>query len=124
MHDETLVKNFDVVLYPNSVYLMSLSANRLYTHAIVPSGLPIDKIPTRMGYVIRCSKTSAIHTNGTTYIVGDDNDSSLLKLEPSTLEGVQTVRDLYFKENSTDERIEYGTINFSMNKGDYEQPCF
>lgn len=49
---ERLIENFDVMLYSNPVYLMSLSTNGLYTHEIIPSGLPIDKIPTRMGYML------------------------------------------------------------------------
>ena len=32
-----LTKDFDITLYPNSVFLMSLETNRLYTHEIIPS---------------------------------------------------------------------------------------
>lgn len=120
--DDSLVKQFDVTLYPNSVYLMSLSANRLYTHEIIPSAMPIDKLPIRMGYVIRCSKTTAIHKDGNTYICVGDGGDELIKLEPTTKEGLQKVRDLYYKENLTDEIIDYGTIPFSMNAGDYSMP--
>ena len=35
--NDKLAKNFDVVLYPNSVFIIPLSTNRLYTHEIVPS---------------------------------------------------------------------------------------
>lgn len=66
--------NFDITLYPNSVFVMSLDMNRLYTHEIIPSILPIDRIPTRMGYVIRCSKTNAIFKNEQTYIINENNE--------------------------------------------------
>src|SRR4029079_302177 len=61
VNNSNLKRKFDVILYPNSVFIMSLSTNRLYTHEIVPSTLPIDMIPTRMGYVVRCSKMDAIY---------------------------------------------------------------
>lgn len=40
----TLAKSFDVTLFPNSVYIMSLLANRWYTHEIVPSSLNVEKV--------------------------------------------------------------------------------
>ena len=48
---------------------MSLDSNRLYTHEIIPSSLPIEKLPIRMGYVIRCSKTKALYNDGKTYLI-------------------------------------------------------
>jgi len=73
--EKQLEKNFDVVLYPNSVFIISLSTNRLYTHEIVPSVLPVDRIPIRMGYVVRCSETEAVFDlkSNKTYIVGKEN---------------------------------------------------
>ena len=62
--------SFDVTLYPNSLFIISLETNRLYTHEIKPSCLPIEQIPTRIGYVMRCSKTLALHKDDQTYIVG------------------------------------------------------
>jgi len=59
-------------LYPNSVFIMSLEMNRLYTHEISPSHLPMDLIPLRLGYVIRCSKTKAIYKDNKTYIINND----------------------------------------------------
>jgi hypothetical protein len=114
-----LEQKFDVTLYPNSVLIVSLSTNRLYTHEIVPSGLPIDKLPTRMGYVIRCSKTEAVFKDGQTYIV---NGSDRIKLEESTFDGVKELRDIYFQENATSDMINYRLFNFSLNQGDYERP--
>jgi hypothetical protein len=114
-----LTKLFDIVLYPNSVFIMSLQSNRLYTHEIIPSGLPVDKIPTRMGYVIRCSKTKAVHKDGQTYIVDGDK---LVQLERPDKEGCTTLKNNYFKENTSDEIVDYGMVNFSLNEGDYTQP--
>lgn len=68
-----LEPKFRVVMYPNSVFLMSLEMNRLYTHEICPSSLPIDRIPTRMGYVIRCAKTEAVFRSGQTRIIVEGN---------------------------------------------------
>lgn len=117
--DPTLKKQFDITLYPNSIFIISLFTNRLYTHEIIPSGLPIDKLPTRMGYVIRCSNTEAIFKNGQTYINENNNH---IKLEEPNENLVKELKDLYFKENVTDEYIKYNNIYFSLNKGDYEKP--
>jgi len=119
--DRSLIEKFDITLYPNSVFIMSLSANRLYTHEIIPSILPIDKLPTRMGYVIRCSKTKAIYKDNQTYLVEDD---TCIKLEEETEENVKSLKEVYFKENMSDELIHYDRVNFSMNKGDYLQPIY
>lgn len=51
-HTLDLVKQFDLVLYPNSVFMMSSDMNRLYTHEIIPSSLSVEKLPVRMEYVI------------------------------------------------------------------------
>jgi len=117
--NEKLKKKFDVVLYPNSVFIMSLDMNRLYTHAIAPSSLPVDKLPTRLGYIVRCSKTDAVFKDGQTYIV---DDGKYVKLEEQTDKGVKELKDLYFKENATDEMIHYGKFHFSLNSGDYLRP--
>lgn len=115
----TLAKTFDVVLYPNSVFLMSLKTNRLYTHEIVPPNVPVGKIPTRMGYVIRCSNTEAVHRNGHTVILGNEAD---LELEEPTEEEITRLIDLYYKENTTIEMVEYTGFKFSLNSGDYKKP--
>ncbi len=119
VQDDSLVKQFDVVLYPNSVFLMSLTTNRLYTHEIVPSSLPVDKIPTRMGYVIRCSKTKAIYLNDKTWI---QDESGLVEMTNPEPEEVSQLKTLYWKENVFAEQIDYGKINFSLNSGDYMKP--
>lgn len=119
--DPSLVKEFSLPLYPNSVFIIPLSTNRLYVHSINPSVLPIDKIPTRMGYVIRCSKTKAIYKNGQTYIEEKEN-GNYTKLEKMTSEDEHKLIHLYYQENTTDKIINYDNIYFSMNDGDYKQP--
>ncbi len=125
-----LNKSFDITLYPNSVFIMSLSTNRLYTHEIIPSILPIDKIPVRMGYVVRCSKTKAIFKNEQTYVVNDTNDINneyikLQKLDENNEddnENIKKLKDVYYQENMTDELVKYDEFNFSLNDGDYKKP--
>lgn len=117
--NNTLVKQFSITLYPNSVFVMSLSMNRMYTHEIVPSTMPHDIIPVRMGYVVRCSKTQAVYKDGQTFLY---ENGQFIKLEEPTTETIQELRDVYFAENVTDKLIEYGSVTFSMNKGDYSKP--
>jgi hypothetical protein len=119
VNDEALPKEFSLTLYPGSVFMMSLYTNRIYTHAIRPSVHAVGIIPTRLGYVVRCSKTKAIFKNGETYIV---DDSQHIKLVPSTDDGVHDLKKKYLEENITDNFIDYGKIYFSMNQGDYIEP--
>ena len=116
---EKFAKQFDITLYPNSVFLMSLSTNRLYTHEIVPSGLSIDKLPVRMGYVIRCSNTPVIFKDGGTFIA---KNNQCIPLEKPTEEGIDRLKKLYLQENSTIDKIVYDNFNFSLNNGDYTRP--
>lgn len=118
VNDSRLLKQFDIILYPNSVFIMSLLMNRYYTHEIVPSKLSIDKLPTRLGYVIRCSKTEAVYKNNQTYI-RDQNNDDWIQLQEPTVDQITELKDMYYKENTTADLIEYGQINFSLNKGDY-----
>lgn len=119
--DQNLIKQFNVTLYPNSVFLIPLSTNRLYTHAIKPSTLPAEKVPTRMGYVIRSSKTEAIYdkSNGKTCI---NKSGELCELKEMNDDDYHKLRALYFEENSTTEIVDYGDMFFSMNEGDYKEP--
>ncbi|MCA9720503.1 MAG: hypothetical protein KC468_37925, partial [Myxococcales bacterium] len=113
-------RQFDVTLYPNSVFFMPLSTNRLYTHEIRPAGLDVERLPTRMGYVVRCSTREAVHRGGRTYL---DLQGALVELEPPTREGLAELRRLYAEENRSDERVDYGDgFRFSMNQGDYARP--
>ena len=115
-----LPSQFSVTLYPGSVFFMPLSTNRLYTHEIRPSTLGAELLPTRLGYVVRCSNAEALHRGGQTFLkmAGD-----LVELEPPTPEGMDELRRLYAEENRTSSFIDYGDdILFSMNAGDYVAP--
>ena len=119
VEDQNLTKEFSIILYPNSVFLIPLLTNRLYTHEIRPSMLPIDKINVRMGYVVRCSKTKAIFKDNQTYI---NENGEYTKLVEVNNDDLRRLRSLYFEENTTDKIINYGNINFSMNHGDQLRP--
>ncbi|GAA0892876.1 hypothetical protein GCM10009122_25550 [Fulvivirga kasyanovii] len=121
VQDTSLVKEFSVTLYPNSVFLIPLSTNRLYTHEIRPSTLNVDMIPVRMGYVARCSNLEAVYKNDEVFI---KENGELLKLEPMTEETMGDLRNSYYKENISEEMVEYGKIRFSMNSGDYKRPIY
>ncbi|MGW4532416.1 hypothetical protein ACWEOI_15825 [Nocardia sp. NPDC004340] len=115
-----LPAQFDLTLYPGSVFFMPLSTNRLYTHEIRPSVLDAELLPTRLGYVVRCSNTEAVHKNGRTFL---DRAGDLVQLEPPTQEGMDELRRLYAEENRTSSFIDYGDrFLFSMNTGDYVAP--
>ncbi|PVC82824.1 hypothetical protein [Streptomyces sp. CS131] len=116
----SLPQQFSITLHPGSVFFMPLSTNRLYTHEIRPSGLNAELLPTRLGYVVRCSSAEAVHKDGQTFlkVAGD-----LVKLEPPTQEGMEDLRMLYAEENRTSSYIDYGDdFRFSMNSGDYVAP--
>ncbi|WP_218021053.1 hypothetical protein [Nocardia crassostreae] len=116
----TLPAQFTLTLYPGSVFFMPLSTNRLYTHEIRPSMLDVELLPTRLGYVVRCSNTEAVHKNGQTYLKRAGN---LVQLAPPTPEGMDELRKLYAEENRTSSFVDYGDrFNFSMNTGDYLAP--
>jgi len=121
-----LPKNFDVVLFPNSVFMMPLSTNRLYTHETVPGGLDVYMLPTRLGYVVRCSKTEAVWRDGCTYVRNPASGKFDAKLVEPTLAGISELKKLYAKENLGDELMDYGVERgeflFSLNKGDYMCP--
>ncbi|CAM5274923.1 hypothetical protein GCM10010329_46250 [Streptomyces spiroverticillatus] len=118
--EATLPQQFTVTLHPGSVFFMPLSTNRLYTHEIRPSGLDAGLLPTRLGYVVRCSDTEAVHKDGETFLKTADD---LVKLGPPTTEGMDELRRLYAEENRTTSFIDYGDrFLFSMNTGDYLAP--
>ena len=125
----TLPRHFSLTLHPNSVFFMPLSTNRLYTHEIRPSQLDAQLLPTRMGYVVRCSDAEALFRDGQTYLQQkegskgqSDTNPALVKLEPLTSEGMTELRHLYAQENRSDKVVDYGEVLFSMNKGDYVKP--
>ncbi|MFB6811681.1 hypothetical protein [Streptomyces sp. NPDC056387] len=115
-----LPPQFTVTLYPGSVFFMPLSTNRFYTHEVRPSSLDAELLPTRMGYVVRCSRTEAVHRNGRTFL---KSAGGLVNLEPPTEAGMSDLRRLYAEENKTSSFIDYGhEFLFSMNTGDYIAP--
>jgi len=119
MVKENYPTQFSVTLYPNSIFIIPLSINRIYTHEIKPSTLTVDKLPTRMGYVIRCSNTKAVFRDNCAYI---DEDGKCIKLHNITDQNMKDLRNLYYEENTTDNIVNYGNIYYSMNNGDYMKP--
>mgnify|MGYP000957133859 CR=1 FL=1 len=116
----TLPVEFTLTLYPDSAFFMPLSTNRLYTHEIQSSTLEAGLLPTRLGYVVRCSNAEAVHTGGHTFL---KLDKERVPLAPPTPEGMYELRRLYAEENKTQAFIDYGDkILFSMNEGDYIAP--
>ncbi|RII14619.1 hypothetical protein DSC45_19910 [Streptomyces sp. YIM 130001] len=117
---DALPEQFTLTLHPGSVFFMPLSTNRLYTHAVRPSTLGPEVLPTRLGYVVRCSKAEAVHKNGATFL---EVAGVPVKLEPPTPSGTDELRRLYAEENRTSSFIDYGEdLLFSMNSGDYLAP--
>lgn len=116
-----LIDNFDIILYPNSVFVINLDTNRKYTHEICPSYLPVNNIPTRMGYVIRCSNTYAKNIDGITYVKFGETYKPLQETTPDKF---KKLKDIYYEENTTSKKIVYDKekLNFSLNKGDYLTP--
>ncbi len=113
---------FTVKLYPGSVFLMPLSTNRWYTHEIKPSTLDAERLPTRLGYVVRCAATEAVHQDGQTLL---KYEGARVPLEPRTTEGMAELRKRYAAENKSTDPILYGRdFNFSMNEGDYRAPAY
>ncbi|WP_326741510.1 hypothetical protein [Streptomyces sp. NBC_01768] len=118
----TLPAQFTLTLHPGSVFFMPLSTNRLYTHEIRPSSLDAELLPTRLGYVVRCSSAEAVHKDSQTYLKAA-GDGDLVKLGPPTPEGMDELRRRYAEENRTSSFIDYGDeFLFSMNSGDYVAP--
>lgn len=113
-------KCIDVLLYPNSALFMDLEANRLYTHEIVPPNLDARDVPTRLGYVVRCSKQDAKFVDGRTLI--QDPAGQWGPLNKPTQDEVKHLKELYRVENQTIIKPDYGFINFSLNDGDYLKP--
>ncbi|MGE7391362.1 hypothetical protein ACQKM2_38430 [Streptomyces sp. NPDC004126] len=115
-----LPEQFGVTLHPGSVFFMPLSTNRLYTHEIRPAALDAELLPTRLGYVVRCSSAEAVHKDGGTFL---KRTGGPVELGPPTPEGMDELRRLYAEENRTSSAVDYGDgFLFSMNAGDYVAP--
>lgn len=120
VEDSTLLKQFTITLHHNSAVMIPLSTNRMYTHEIVPSTRPVDELPTRLGYVVRCSKTRAVFVDGTTYVINDAGER--IPLHPATQKDKAELEHDYYKENTTDQIVDYGDVYYSLNEGDYMAP--
>ncbi|WP_033222631.1 hypothetical protein [Kitasatospora phosalacinea] len=115
-----LPPDFTLTLHPGSVFFMPLSTNRLYTHEIRPSALPAELLPTRLGYVVRCSNAEAVHRDGRTFL---KTEHGPVELEPPTQDAMDELRRSYAEENRSTSRVDYtGQPPFSMNAGDYLAP--
>lgn len=114
-----LIPTWSLPLYPNSILIIPLSTNQLYTHQIVPPTLPVNKIPTRLGYVIRSSNCEAIYQRGEISI---KSGSQLVKLKRPTQSEIDSLKNLYYLENTSDQQINYPEIFWSFNDGDYKPP--
>lgn len=115
-----LPTQFVLTLHPGSVFFMPLSTNRLYTHEIRSPALDAGLLPTRLGYVVRCSRAEAVHADGRTFL---KTRGGRVELGAPTPEGVAELRALYAEENRSAAVIDYGDrFPFSMNAGDYRAP--
>lgn len=115
-----LPRQFDVPLYPNSAFFISLETNRLFQHETVPPNIAVEDTPIRLGYVVRCSKQDAKFADGRMLIRAPDG--GWVPLEAPTPDGVCALKELYKRENLTSDRIEYPFFPFSLNQGDYLEP--
>jgi hypothetical protein len=112
---------FTIILFPGSLFIIPLSVNRMYTHEIVPSELPSEQLPTRLGYVVRCSKTRAKWMDDATHIWCTDS-STWKKMMPLTNEDERRIRQWYLEENTGILPVKYPPLVLcSMNQGDYLQ---
>lgn len=110
----------DFILYPGSVLFIDLNVNRDYTHEIVPPLLDAKDVPTRLGYVIRCSKQQAQHADGVTYLTNPEGKEVPLRM--ATDEDTANLKKLYMEENINPVKPNYGFIDFTLNQGDLMAP--
>lgn len=72
--------------------------------------------------MIRCSDSEAVHVEGQTFIKRH-SDGAMIKLQEPDKAGLQLLKDLYYQENTTIDRVDYrDRFFFSMNSGDYKKP--
>lgn len=109
-----------VKLYPNSLLVVPLETNRLYTHELKAPVLPAHLLPTRLGYVMRCSNQRALHRDGRTFLLYGEGIET--PMEAMTPEVAAAVRAAYLQENATDAVVEYPAFAASFNEGDYQAP--
>ena len=117
--NKTSGKTTIIPLQPNSLLLIDLNTNRTHTHETIPPLLASSDVPTRLGYVIRCSDQKAKFSDGQTYLLHADAYTPLL---PPTTEKIKHLKELYLQENLETTTPDYGFIDFSLNQGDYLRP--
>lgn len=110
-----------IPLHPNSALFIDLNANKNYTHEIVPPNLSSADVPTRLGYVIRCSNVKAVYKDNQTYILNLETNE-YTPLLPATDEKTKMLKELYVQENVSTTTPDYPFIDFSLNLGDYLSP--
>ena len=110
-----------VPLHPNSALFIDLNTNKNYTHEIVPPNLGSNDVPTRLGYVIRCSNIPAVHKSSQTYLLNPETNE-YTPLLPATDEKTKMLKELYVQENVSTTTPDYPFIDFSLNQGDYLAP--
>lgn len=108
----------DIILYPNSVFVITLETNRLFTHEIKAPIYDVSRIPLRMGYVVRCSDTIARFDESDQIYIDDK------KMTPASEKDTEILKFYYRQENKTTEQIYYPKFTFSLNEGDYTKPIF
>lgn len=135
---EELPKTWQAILFTGSVLFVPLSTNRWYTHRIVAGSRPVHELPTRIGYVARCSKTTAVSTltDGTFLVVpsdegegeggvggGSGSGERRVPLVLPSADDIDRIRKLYKRENMETSVVDYGpVVPFSLNAGDYLRP--
>lgn len=119
-HHPDLPARVRIKLYPNSLLVVPLETNRIYTHEIKAPVLPAHVLPTRLGYVMRCSNQRAVHRDGRTYLLGADGEEPLQAMTPDV---AAAVRAAYLQENQSDAVVEYPVFPASFNEGDYQAPA-
>ena len=66
--DNSLPSKFEIILYPNSLFIISQFVNRIYNYKIIPSVLPIDKSLNSLEYIIRSSNCEVVYKNNNVFI--------------------------------------------------------
>lgn len=111
--------DFEILLEPGSVLIIDLEINRDYTHEISPSWLNVEDSPTRLGYVLRASKTKAVYRDHKVYI--KDESGNLIPLRVPNDQDRKEIKEYYLQENKTNDKINYN-LDYSLNEGDYLKP--
>jgi len=73
-----------------------------------------------MGYVVRCSNTQVYYKDDENILIC--RYDKIIKLGEPTSKCIETLKQIYYEENTSDELITYDMFNFSMNNGDYKKP--